>query len=78
MVNPHAWEKGVVFGQCQHCEVWHTLASNNKKILEEIRYKDYEIGSDGASSSSSSSSEADTLLSSDSGISDTTSSSTSQ
>jgi hypothetical protein len=43
MVNPLAWEKGVVFGQCQHCEVWHTLSSNNKKILEEIRYDSYEL-----------------------------------
>lgn len=38
MVNPVAWQKGVVFGQCSHCEVWHTLASNNSKILEEIRF----------------------------------------
>jgi len=27
-----------VFAQCQHCEVWHTLASNNPKIYEEIRF----------------------------------------
>ena len=29
-----------MFCQCQHCEVWHTLASNNPLILEEVRYKD--------------------------------------
>ncbi len=83
MVNPLAWEKGVVFGQCQHCEVWHTLASNNKKILEEIRYKDYEVASDDAASSSAdASSESDSSPSSSTDSSDssssTTSSSTSQ
>ena len=27
-----------MFCQCQHCEVWHTLAANNPAIYEEIRY----------------------------------------
>lgn len=31
-----------MFCQCQHCGVWHTLAANNPKIIEEIRYDDAE------------------------------------
>lgn len=42
LVNPLAWEKGAVFCQCQRCGVWHTLAANNPKIIEEIRYDDPE------------------------------------
>ena len=38
LVNPIAWEKGLVFAQCQHCDVWHTLAANNPRIYEEVRY----------------------------------------
>jgi hypothetical protein len=37
-----AWDKGVVFCQCQQCKVWHTLASNNPKVIEEIVYDDPE------------------------------------
>ncbi|KAG2438104.1 hypothetical protein HXX76_005713 [Chlamydomonas incerta] len=40
LVNPVAWEKGVVFGQCSKCGVWHVLQANNKKIFEEVRYKE--------------------------------------
>ncbi|KAG2450720.1 hypothetical protein HYH02_004558 [Chlamydomonas schloesseri] len=40
LVNPIAWEKGVVFGQCSKCGVWHVLQANNKKIFEEVRYKE--------------------------------------
>ncbi|KXZ44572.1 hypothetical protein GPECTOR_65g190 [Gonium pectorale] len=40
LVNPVAWEQGVVFGQCGTCEVWHVLQARNKKIYEEVRYKD--------------------------------------
>ncbi|KAG2489076.1 hypothetical protein HYH03_012512 [Edaphochlamys debaryana] len=40
MVNPIAWANGVVFGQCSHCKVWHVLSAPNKKIFEEVRYKD--------------------------------------
>jgi predicted ATP-dependent serine protease len=42
LTNPLAWEKGAVFARCQHCDVWHTLAANNPKIIEEIRYDDPE------------------------------------
>eukprot|EP00877_Chromochloris_zofingiensis_P001439 jgi/Chrzof1/11296/Cz05g31140.t1 len=51
LVNPIAWEKGLVFGQCQHCEVWHTLASNNPKLLEEIRYNEESDSGDSSSES---------------------------
>lgn len=40
LVNPVAWEKGVVFGQCGTCEVWHVLSANNKKVFEEVRYNE--------------------------------------
>jgi len=39
-VNPIAWEKGFVMGQCAQCEVWHVLSSNDPKIYEEIRYNE--------------------------------------
>lgn len=42
LVNPLAWEKGAVFCQCQRCGVWHTLAANNPRIIEEVRYDDPE------------------------------------
>lgn len=42
LVNPVAWERGVVFCQCQQCSVWHTLAANNPKVIEEIVYDDPE------------------------------------
>mmetsp|Transcript_13766 Transcript_13766/g.29638 ORF Transcript_13766/g.29638 Transcript_13766/m.29638 type:complete len:199 (-) Transcript_13766:524-1120(-) len=37
-VNPIAMDKGLVFAQCGHCNVWHTIAANNPKIYEEIRF----------------------------------------
>jgi hypothetical protein len=36
LVNPLAWDKGAVFCQCQHCQVWHMLRAD-KSIVEEIR-----------------------------------------
>lgn len=48
-VNPLAWEKGLVFCQCEHCSVWHTLANNNKTMLEEIIY-DKETSTDDTAS----------------------------
>jgi hypothetical protein len=36
LVNPVAWDKGAVFCQCQHCDVWHMLRAD-KSIVEEIR-----------------------------------------
>ncbi|GAX74878.1 hypothetical protein CEUSTIGMA_g2324.t1 [Chlamydomonas eustigma] len=39
-VNPIAWEKGMVYGQCSQCSVWHVLSAKNPKIYEEIRFTD--------------------------------------
>ena len=50
LVNPVAWDKGVVFGQCQHCGAWHTLAANNPQIYEEIRYADEDEAASSAAS----------------------------
>lgn len=58
LVNPLAWEKGLVFGQCQNCGAWHALATNNPKLYEEIRYADDDdggVGDGGVGASSSSS-----------------------
>lgn len=44
-VNPVAWQKGLVFGQCEQCKAWHVLAANNPKIYEEIRYTKDEVDS---------------------------------
>lgn len=40
LVSVVGMTRGVVFARCQHCAVWHTLASNNPAILEEIRFAD--------------------------------------
>lgn len=55
LVNPIAWEKGLVFAQCANCRAWHTLAANNPQIYEEIVYSKEGDGGGGASSSSSAS-----------------------
>ena len=39
LVNPLAWEKGLVFAQCKGCEVWHKLRDNDK-LIDEIRFTD--------------------------------------
>ena len=36
LVNPHAWDKGLVYLQCQDCEVWHKL-KDNQSMVEEVR-----------------------------------------
>ncbi|KAL4855548.1 Mitochondrial protein import protein ZIM17 [Chlorella vulgaris] len=41
LVNPLAWNKGMVIAQCQHCEAWHML-SDAAGLVEEIRYADLE------------------------------------
>ena len=38
-VNPIAWDKGLVMGQCGECKVWHVLSAKNKDIYEEINFK---------------------------------------
>ena len=35
MVNPHAYEKGLVFLQCGGCQVWHQIV-DNQNLIEEI------------------------------------------
>ena len=39
LVNPHAWETGLVYLQCEGCKVWHQL-KDNQKIIEEVQLKD--------------------------------------
>ena len=41
LVNPLAWDKGLVIVQCQHCEKWHKVA-DAANLVEEIRYADLE------------------------------------
>jgi len=41
LVNPVAWEKGLVIVQCQHCKKWHKVA-DAANLVEEIRYADLE------------------------------------
>jgi hypothetical protein len=43
-VNPVAWERGLVMGQCAGCEAWHVLSAKNPAIYEEIRYSTQEGG----------------------------------
>ena len=37
LVNPLAWEKGLVIVQCGHCSAWHKLA-DNARLIDEIRF----------------------------------------
>ncbi|GAB4819701.1 hypothetical protein N2152v2_006747 [Parachlorella kessleri] len=37
LVNPIAWEKGMVIAQCASCQAWHKLA-DAANLVEEIRY----------------------------------------
>lgn len=39
LVNPHAWETGLVYLQCEGCKVWHQL-KDNQQIIEEVHLKD--------------------------------------
>ena len=39
LVNPVAWEKGLIFAQCGSCESWHKLR-DECSMVEEIRYID--------------------------------------
>ena len=36
LVNPHAWDKGLVYLQCKDCSVWHKL-KDNQSMVEETR-----------------------------------------
>ncbi len=39
MVNPVAWDKGLVFVQCGKCKVWHKI-QDAAGLIDEIRYAD--------------------------------------
>lgn len=41
LVNPVAWDKGLVIVQCQHCNKWHKVA-DAANLIDEIRYADLE------------------------------------
>lgn len=42
-VNPIAWEKGFVMGQCGECKAWHVLSAKNKDIYEEVDFRDQDL-----------------------------------
>lgn len=37
LVNPLAWEKGMVIVQCEHCKAWHKVADAHN-MVEEYRF----------------------------------------
>ena len=37
LVNPIAWDKGLVIAQCEQCKAWHKL-SDAANFVEEIRF----------------------------------------
>lgn len=39
MVNPVAWDKGLVFVQCGQCKAWHKI-QDAAGLIDEIRYAD--------------------------------------
>ena len=43
MVNPIAWDKGLVFVQCGQCKAWHQI-QDAAGLIEEIRYSDEDKG----------------------------------
>ena len=43
MVNPIAWDKGLVFVQCGQCKAWHQI-KDAAGLIEEIRYSDEDKG----------------------------------
>ena len=43
MVNPIAWDKGLVFVQCGQCKAWHKI-QDAAGLIEEIRYSDEDKG----------------------------------
>lgn len=42
LVNPLAWEKGLVYLQCSQCNVWHQM-KDNQSLVEEIQLNDTEV-----------------------------------
>ena len=41
MINPLAYEKGLVFAQCAGCEAWHQI-SDAAGLIQEYRFIDGE------------------------------------
>jgi len=41
LVNPLAWDKGLVFAQCKGCGVWHKLR-DEAQLIDEIVFADEE------------------------------------
>ena len=39
LVNPLAWQKGLVFAQCEGCKVWHKLR-DNEGLIDEVKFTD--------------------------------------
>lgn len=46
MVNPIAWDRGMVFVQCGTCEAWHNIR-DAAGLIEEIRYNESSQSDDG-------------------------------
>ena len=42
VVNPLAWERGLVYLQCSQCNVWHKL-KDNQGLVEEVQLMDREL-----------------------------------
>lgn len=42
LVNPLAWEKGMVIVQCEHCSSWHKIADAANMVEEYIFTSDDE------------------------------------
>lgn len=51
MINPIAWDKGLVFAQCGGCEVWHNIR-DAAGLIQEYRLTEVD-DSNGSESSSS-------------------------
>jgi hypothetical protein len=41
LVNPIAWDKGMVIAQCEQCKAWHKLA-DAANLVDEVVYADLE------------------------------------
>ncbi|KAG1670444.1 hypothetical protein FOA52_010180 [Chlamydomonas sp. UWO 241] len=49
-VNPVAWDRGMVYGQCSNpdCAVWHVLKVSDPKLMEEVVIYDQSEREDGS------------------------------
>ena len=51
MINPVAWNKGLVFAQCANCEVWHNIR-DAAGLIKEYRLTEVDDSDESGSSSS--------------------------